>query len=90
MKIPKRLALQLYTTNGAIEVEAMGNSVTASSTNGSIDVDGTNGEVNLSTTNGSINAMNITGRLEAAPPMARSTCTLLVAMFALTPQMEKL
>ena len=65
VKLPGRLALDLMTVNGHIEVADMQGRVEARSTNGHIELAGCKSDAFLSTTNGHIEAGTVAGELRA-------------------------
>lgn len=65
VKLPARLALDLETTNGEIEIPEMEGKVRAETTNGNVDLRGCKGDADLKTTNGSVTTGLIGGKLYA-------------------------
>ena len=65
IQAPKKIDLNLISTNGEIKVYDIDGQVYSKTTNGSMNLEGIMGEVELKTTNGSISANNINGDLDA-------------------------
>jgi hypothetical protein len=54
VKVPKSIKVEARTTNGGVQLNGIGNEVTASSVNGGIKGDGLSGHVDANTTNGGV------------------------------------
>ena len=65
VRLPSDIALELNTTNGKIEIDAMNREVEAGTTNGSVHLESCRGGAKLSTTNGKIETGPVSGNLEA-------------------------
>ena len=64
VRVPREYSLELRTTGGAIEIEAVRGAVDARTSGGSIALDGASGDVELRTSGGEIRVADLNGRTE--------------------------
>ncbi len=66
IKVPQRCSATVKTSNGSIDVEALGGTVVLDSSNGALRITDVDGSVRADTSNGGIEAREITGEMVAS------------------------